>query len=94
MRRKQVAIATSPQHQPTDMKSAKRGLDFSDKDPKVCLLFMSTKMCEKMLATCRSPSCLRVEKLAFRISCRKLSIGTQLRRTAWISGRTRPKLLF
>lgn len=25
-----------------------RGLDFSDKDPKVCLLFMSAKMCEKM----------------------------------------------
>lgn len=37
-----------PRLQPTDTNQP-RGLDFTDRDPKVYLLFMSAEMCEKML---------------------------------------------
>lgn len=46
--REQVVIAASPSLG-TQTWNQPRGLDFSDKDPEVCLFFMSAKMCEKML---------------------------------------------
>lgn len=45
--REQVVIAASPSLSPQTWNQP-RGFDFSDKDPEVCLLFMSAKMCEKM----------------------------------------------